>query len=755
MPSFCHDVCIVSVLTSFHGTFFCQLSPAVPKRPLYSHLAPLASHHVQGGVFGLLTGSQVARFALPAPEPPEGMPPAPATTPSPAGASSAQQEQSHSLQPVSTSGGSSPAVGPVQAAQQHVASEPLNRAQPDEQLLGHAPSSGQSPPALKGAAEAALPGAMSAASAAAKSAGSPAVYASSKPTEASPAGAEPTKTAPANSADEVKAAPNHAGSHQSASPDLSPQSMRLPNKVRTREQAGRARTSERDTPAKSNAAPEQPLQPPAANRPAGNEHQAPSQPSDSKQDPPFQLSQGLKELGKPRASAPNAAPEVPEEPATTQKPAVSQVEDLENGTASAQPAAQAAAERQPTSHSAFGGQHDEPALQPDSDGVHAARPPAGGDDSMRSAPAQGAPPTAGSADQEQGASPAEQAHSAEHAAVKDEQQTQPLAATIPAAVQADAEPALEVADDRTAGLVEVTAELGDSRHSSSVNASREAEQVQHGGQSGNKPDVRAPAVPATLSEGKEPFMDTSSPEMLDVGTTSSVMPDQDHVSQETPASAALPASHRDNAAQPATLEGEPGRAKRGGDAAAQDDPPSMASGPSANPPSSDVRADTASEMPSPGLVSPAEQPPAGSAGREEAAGAASSGNVMRTSAAMMPVQASPENGARSMGRLEGPAGPGSSGTRSTSASAARSPIRQDSTGNSIRKEATDPLHALLGGTQPTLARPPPRLISPLSSRALPRQSTSSGAAAGEELSICAASPMLEFLCMSLPKRTSA
>ena len=56
---------------------------------------------VQGGVFGLLTGSQVARFALPAPEPPAQMPSA-NSVPAPEPSAAVQPQKAESLQPASS-----------------------------------------------------------------------------------------------------------------------------------------------------------------------------------------------------------------------------------------------------------------------------------------------------------------------------------------------------------------------------------------------------------------------------------------------------------------------------------------------------------------------------------------------------------------------------------------------------------------------------------------------------------------------------
>ena len=682
-------------------------------------------------MFGLLTGSQVARFALPAPEPPEGML-SPVPAPSMEPATSAQlQGQNHSLQPVS----SEVAEGVAQTAQQSDASDaPVEQAHPGVQLPSDVPSSGQSAAAPQGAAQAASSGALPEAPGAAESASSRAGTASPKSAVAKSAYAGPSQAASVKPAEVMEPATQPTGKQQlqSAAASFSHASMRRPNEADMREQASAAETSWPEVSAKNKPAPEQHLQPPAASIAAGNEYQTSSQPFDSGHDIPSQAAEGLGALDKPQDLAQTTARTEAKQPASVPEPAADEVEVLGDDSASAQPAAEAAAERQLLSSSAMGGQHDKVALQSDPDTVHAPRLPIDREESNMSAKAEDLPLAAGTADGEQDASAASQADSAHPAAIRDLQQEQPLAVAPPAGMLVDAQPAPDASGDRKTGSLRGAAENGDSGHNIALSAPREAEQVQHGGISGSMPEALASAAPAMPSLAKKPVADSRKPDAPCEGADSLAKAEQETSSQEGTALTENSALQKGiSAPAPQMVPSEAGSAEHGGPASAKTHKPAVEPpAPKVSQSGTRLPDDRASTKPQPKQADPEPQLPLSSAGREKAAmgAAASSGIDSRESAVNQPTQASSRNSAITMSKAEPPAGPP---VRSTSASTAKQ-APQSSAGSSVSKAAADPLQALLGETQPGLARPPPRLSRPLSSGPLPRQSTSSGAPAGEE-----------------------
>ncbi len=669
-------------------------------------------------MFGLLTGSQVARFALPAPEPPEGTtPPAPAPSMEPA-PSAQLEEQNHSLQPVSSEVNPTAARGPVQTAQQPLASEaPMKQAQPRKQLPGSVPSPGQSATAPKGAAQAKHASAdMSEAPRAAELAGSAAVTASFKPVAAKPADAKALQAASAKSAEEVEPAGQPTGPPQQqhgAAASFSYPSMGQPNEVNIREQASNAGDLQPDVP------------------------QAPSELDDSRQKSPPQSAEGLK--GKPQASAQGIAHIKVEQPASAPEPAVDEVEVLWDDSASAQPAPGAAAEGQLPAQSTSA-QDNESALQSELDSVHAAAPPHGEDDSMASVVTHDTPPTADIADEEQGTSAAGQADSAHPAATEGMQQKQPVADATPSGVQAEAESPAEAAHDSKAGSVRVAAENGDSGHSMAVSAPREAEPVQHGESSGSKPEPLASAAPALPTLSTMPVQDISSQESPVGAGDSLAIPKQETGSQEGMALTHSSAPQKGiPAPAPQMAPSEAGSAEHGKTAVAQMHEPAVEpSAPSVSHSSGGVLDDRGSAKPPPKHADSAVQPPGGRVSREQdAMGAAtSSGIESRAAPANVPTQGHSESASSTMSKTGPPAG--SSMSRSSTTALTAKQASQDSASSSVSKAAADPLQALLGETQPRLARPPPRLTRPLSSGPSARQSTSSGAAAGKGRSTCPA-----------------
>ena len=660
--------------------------------------------YVQGGVFGLLTGSQVARFALPAPEPPEGMP---SSALAPSMEPSAQlQEQTHSLQPASNEVNSTAAKGPVQTAQQPVASEALLKPpQPREQLPGHVPSSGQSAPALKDAPEAAQSG------------GSPALPASSAPVQpAPPVDTEPEQAASAKPAEEVEAATQPTGIQlrESAAASFSHPSIDQPNEADTQEQAGNAESLQPDV------------------------HRAPSELDDSRQEIPPQSTEGLKVLGELQASAESIAHPEAEQPASVPQPADEVEEVSGNETASAQPAAEVAEDSQVPSDSARHVQHHESASQSQPDSVRAPRPPIERDDSNEAAKAE-----KGTADGEQHASAAGQADNPHPRA----QQEQPEAvAATPAGMKREAEPAPEASGDRKAGSVRGAEENGDSGHSMALSVPRETEQVQHGETSGSMPDMVASSAPVVPSLAKEPIQYSRKPGSSGEEADSVAMPKQEASSQE---GAALTDSSAPPKGSPARASqmgpSGAGSAEHSGHAATPMHKPAVEpSAPIVSPSGSTVLDDRASAESPPKQVVPAVQPPIGRVGNKQVAmgAATSSGTAGREPAAQQFTQGTSRNTASITSKTEPPAGP--SVSRSTSA-AKQAP--QSGVGSSVSNAAADPLQALLGDTQPRLARPPPKLTQPLSSGPLPRQRTSSGAAAGKERVNSHGSPWLTP-CMS-------
>ena len=195
---------------------------------------------LQGGVFGLLTGSHVARFALPAPEASEETPPASAPAPASVPEFAPQPKQTHSLQPVSTVSSSAAAGRPLQAATQPVAPEATKQQQPGEQQLGRPPYSGQGALAPKHAAQAALSQDASTPSAAAESASSPAETTPDKPIESYPASKKAASTRPA---EEVGGPPSAVA--------LSCPSMGAPDEVAAPDQPGAATALQPEEPGES------------------------------------------------------------------------------------------------------------------------------------------------------------------------------------------------------------------------------------------------------------------------------------------------------------------------------------------------------------------------------------------------------------------------------------------------------------------------------------------------------------------------
>ena len=638
-------------------------------------------------MFGLLTGSQVARFALPAPEPPEGtLSPAPAPSMEPA-PSAQLREQNHSLQPVSSEGKSSTAQEAVQTAQQPIASAaPLKQAQPGAQLPGHVPSSGQSAPALKDAP------------APAQSAGSPALPASSAPVQlAPPADTEPEQAASAKPAEEVEAATQPTGiqQRQSAAASFSHSGIEQPNQADTQEQAGNAESHQPDA------------------------HQASSELEDSRQEMPPQATEGLKVLGGSQASAESSAHPEAEEPASVPEPADEVEEVSGNGTASAQPAAEVAGESQIPSDSFRHIQQCESASRSRRDSVHTDSPPIARDDSNESAKAE-----EGTADGEQHASAAGQADNAHPIA----QQEQPLAvAATPAGMETEAEPAPEASGDGKAGSSRGAEENGDSGHSMALNAPKEAEQVQHDETPSREPEVLASAAPAVPSLAKEPVQDGR-----DLGISARGS-DSVASSHEGPASTNSSAPQKGISA--AALQMAPskaGSAEHGEIAATPVHKPAVEpSAPNASQSGSKVPADRAFAKPLLRQADAEVQPPEGRVGREQVAmGAATSlGTAGREPPPQQLTQGTSRSTVSTVSKREPPTE--ASVSSSASASTAKQ-ASQSSAGSSVSKTAADPLQALLGDAQPRLARPPPRLTRPLSSGSLPRQSTSSGAAAGKQ-----------------------
>ena len=453
-------------------------------------------------------------------------------------------------------------------------------------------------------------------------------------------------------------------------------------------------------------------------------------------------------LGEPDSSAHSNARTDAEQPGAEQEPASGTRDDLGSNSAAAQPAADSTVETQPPSHSApaLGAQHEKSALHSDTGSMHNTTEPAVGAYNIAPAGGGGTATSAGTSDGKESALPARQADNVEPAAAKDEPREQSPAAATVAGLQGDTKPVPRPADDGIAGSVKAAAEIGESRgHNMASDAPRDAEHAQPRGSAESEPHLMDSSTSAIVSRGTTSAQNLGRRASPPDGSRSQAMPDQETGNREGPAPGdAGPAPCQGKLVpQLASSEAELKTSQHGSTAAVhRRQPDAMPMEPNVSPPSSTEPANNASGRP---LASPALQPHTGSPGRERAAmgAGASSGNAIHAPAADPPPQASPQDTASRTSKEEAPAHTGPSVSKSTSGVAAKVPLQASpsSAGRSTSKPAADPLQALLGDTQPRLARPPPRLTRPLSSGPLPRQSTSVGAAAGTRRSKPAASTM--------------